>query len=123
MNEDIKIMLEKLSQDEETQKKLATVRDPDEAYAIVSAIHGGYTKEEFIATMKGIAAMENTDLTADDLRKAAGGKDIYVPETDYFIVEGTNIVASPDYWEWWEISAVISSGIAIFGGGWAAAAT
>ena len=75
MNENIKIMLEKLAQDEETQKKLSAVRDPDEAYAIVTAIHGGYTKEEFVETMKALNEQLNQDLDEKDLATASGGLD------------------------------------------------
>ena len=73
MNENIKIMLEKLAQDEETQKKLCAVRDPDDAYAMVSAIQGGYTKEEFVETMRALNEQLSADLTPDDLSRAAGG--------------------------------------------------
>ena len=51
MNENIQKMLELLSQDEEAMKKLSAIHDPDEAYALVTAIHGGYTKEEFTETV------------------------------------------------------------------------
>ncbi len=73
MNEHIKIMLEKLARDEEAQKKLAAVRTPEEAYAIASALHGGYTKEELIEAMMTMKGTENADLSDADLSKAAGG--------------------------------------------------
>ena len=73
MNENIKIMLEKLARDEESLKKLAAVRDPDEAYAIVSAIQGGYTKEEFVETMKTLDEQLNQDLSENDLAHTSGG--------------------------------------------------
>ena len=73
MNENIKIMLEKLARDEESLKKLAAVRDPDEAYAIVSAIQGDYTKEEFVETMRALNEQLGADLTNVDLSRAAGG--------------------------------------------------
>ena len=73
MNENISKMLELLSQDEETMKKLSAIHDPDEAYALVSSIHGGYTKEEFIETMTAINDSINQDIDAEDLSTAAGG--------------------------------------------------
>ena len=73
MNENIKIMLEKLAKDEEAQRKLAAVRDPDEAYAIVTAIHGGYTKEEFIEAAKAIQEQQSVDLSDEELAKTSGG--------------------------------------------------
>ena len=73
MNENIKIMLEKLIKDEETQKKLAATRDPDEAYAIASALHGGYTKEEFFTVMQAIQEQQAASLDEADLAKTAGG--------------------------------------------------
>ena len=73
MNENIQKMLELLSEDEEAMKKLSAIRDPDEAYALVTSIHGGYTKEEFIETMTAINNNINQDIAADDLSMAAGG--------------------------------------------------
>ncbi len=73
MNENIAKMLSLLAQDEEAQKKLAATRDPDEAYSIVTEISGGYTKEEFMETMRAIDASVNQDLTSEDLAKNAGG--------------------------------------------------
>ena len=75
MNENINIMLEKLAKDEETLKKLSAVRDPDEAYAIVIAIQGGYTKDEFVETMKALNEQLNQDLDEKDLATASGGTD------------------------------------------------
>ena len=75
MNENIQIMLKKLSEDEEAQKKLAAIRDPEEAYQLVTSIHGGYTKEEFVAAMTAIHEQLNQDLSDDDLAKTAGGVD------------------------------------------------
>ena len=74
MNENILKMLELISQDEEAQKKFATIRDPDEAYALATSIHGGYTKEEFIQAMTALRDQMNQDLSEDDLAAAAGGE-------------------------------------------------
>ena len=73
MNENIQKMLELLSQDEENMKKLAAIRDPDEAYALVTSIHGGYTKEEFIEAMTALNEQINQDIDVEDLSKVAGG--------------------------------------------------
>lgn len=67
-------MLELLSQDEEAMKKLSAIRDPEEAYALVTSIHGGYTKEEFVETMTAINDSINQDINSDDLNKVAGGR-------------------------------------------------
>ena len=45
MNENIQKMLELLSQDEEAMKRLSAIHDPDEAYALVTSIQGGYRKK------------------------------------------------------------------------------
>ena len=65
MDENVRIMLEKLANDEEAMRKLSAVRNPDEAYAIVSAIQGGYTKEEFVETMKTLDRKEKCQLVWD----------------------------------------------------------
>ena len=80
MNENITKMLEMLSRDEEAQKKLEATHDPDEAYAIVSKIHGGYTKEEFVEAMKTINDAINQDLNGEDLAQTAGGAEMGVTE-------------------------------------------
>jgi undecaprenyl pyrophosphate synthase len=74
MNENIKIMLEKLSKDNAAQAKLQAATNPDEAYALVSSIQGGYTKEEFMDVMKKIASsMQEGELSDEDVSAAAGG--------------------------------------------------
>ena len=73
MNENIQIMLQKLSDDEETLKKLTAIHDPEEAYALVSSLQGGYTREEFIEAMNAFSEQLNADLNSGDLAKAAGG--------------------------------------------------
>ena len=73
MNENIKLFLEKLSEDEEMQAKISQVRDPDEAYAIASSIQGGFTKEEFVEEMTRLKAAMDESLTDEDLAQAAGG--------------------------------------------------
>ena len=47
--------------------------NPDEAFALVSSIHGGYTKEEFIETMTAINEQVDQDIDVEDLSKVAGG--------------------------------------------------
>ena len=73
MNENIKIMLEKVMRDEELQKKVATATTPEEAYALAISIHGGYTMEEFIEASKTIQDQQNADLSDEELAKTAGG--------------------------------------------------
>lgn len=73
MNENIKLLLKKLSEDETLKEKFKDVKDPDKAYEIATSIQGGYTKEEFFATMKEIHENMSKDLSDDDLEKAAGG--------------------------------------------------
>ncbi len=94
MNENIRIMLEKLSQDEEAQKKLGAIRDPEEAYQLVTSIHGGYTKEEFIAVVTAIQKQMNQDLTAEDLSKAAGGEGTDASEVITNVLVSTATAAS-----------------------------
>ncbi len=74
MDENVRIMLEKLANDEEAMRKLSAVRNPDEAYAIVSAIQGGFTKEEFIETMKTLNGQISQDLSENDLVHTSGGE-------------------------------------------------
>ena len=72
MNENIKKFLEKAAQAPELLAKMSVIQDPDEAYRLASSVQDGFTKEEFITAMKEFAAV-NGDLTADDLKKFAGG--------------------------------------------------
>ena len=73
MNENIKEFLEKMAADPELQAKFSQIKDPDEAYAVASSIQSGFTKEEFIESMKAIKDAANEDLTDEDLAKSAGG--------------------------------------------------
>ena len=74
MNENIKIMLEKLANDVELQQNFGNIATPDEAYAFACSIHGGYTKEEFIETMQALRDLQDADVTDEDLNKIAGGE-------------------------------------------------
>ena len=73
MNENIKVLLEKLSKDEATMAKLQAITDPDEAYALISSIQGGITKEEFIDTMKKVQGAGEGELSDSEVAAAAGG--------------------------------------------------
>ena len=73
MNENIKVLLEKVSKDEAVIAKLKAIKDPDEAYALVSSIQGGFTKEEFIDTVKKIQAAAEGELSDEEVASAAGG--------------------------------------------------
>ena len=72
MIENIKKFLEKAAQDPELTAKLSAVQNPDEAYELASSVQDGFTKEEFIAAMKELAAV-NDDLSNADLKKFSGG--------------------------------------------------
>ena len=73
MNENIKLLLEKLGKDEAALAKLQAITDPDEAFALVSSIQGGFTKEEFIDTMKKVQAAGDGELSDSEVAAAAGG--------------------------------------------------
>ena len=73
MNENIKLLIEKLSKDEAVTAKLKEIRDPDEAYKLVSSIQGGFTKEEFVDAMQKFANSAEGELSDTDVAAAAGG--------------------------------------------------
>jgi predicted ribosomally synthesized peptide with nif11-like leader len=73
MNENIKIFLQKVSEDESLQEQLKAIKDPDKAYEFAASVQSGFTKEEFKNTMKELKAKMSRDLSDDDLEKAAGG--------------------------------------------------
>ena len=77
MNEKIAAALRKITEDEALLAKLQACADPDEAYAIVSSVENGFTKEEFIAAMEQVKAAidASTTLSEDDISKMAGGVD------------------------------------------------
>ncbi len=107
MNENIRIMLEKLSQDEEAQKKLSAIRDPEEAYQLVTSIHGGYTKEEFIAVATSIQNQLNQDLSEEDMTKVAGGVDPKDIDTLEMMSYATEVVSKT-------VSSIISTSVVIY---------
>lgn len=73
MNENIRLFLEKMSEDQELQAKFSQIKDPDEAYALASSIQPGFSKEEFITTMTSIRDAMEENLTDEDMAKSAGG--------------------------------------------------
>ena len=73
MNENIKNFLEMVAEDPELQAQFSQIKDPDEAYTLASSIQPGFTKEEFVETMKAIEDAMSEDLTDEDLAKSAGG--------------------------------------------------
>jgi len=73
MNENLKILFNKLEKDEAAIAKLQAVKDPDEAYALVSAIQDGYTKEEFLNALKQMQDSMNSELSDSEVAAAAGG--------------------------------------------------
>ena len=92
MNENIKVLLEKLSKDEATVAKLQAIKDPDEAYALVSSIQGGISKEEFIDTMKKIQAAAEGELSDEEVAAAAGGSSSDV--VSWLISKGEDLALS-----------------------------
>ena len=76
MNENVLKLLDLMSKDEDLQKKFAAIHDVDEAYALAVSVLGGYTKEEFIATVTALQEQMATDLNEKDLSAAAGGQDL-----------------------------------------------
>ena len=81
MNEKIAAALRKITEDEALLAKLQACADPDEAYAIVSSVENGFTKEEFIAALEALraSAQNNTDVSNEELSKMAGGIDLSLP--------------------------------------------
>ena len=73
MNENIKLLLEKLNKDESIVAKLKEIRDPDEAYKLVSSVQGGFSKEEFIEAMQKLGGSGEGELSDADVAAAAGG--------------------------------------------------
>lgn len=78
MNENINLLFEKLAKDKSLQEKFKTVTNADEAYELAASIQDGFSKEEFIATMKDIKAKMSKDISDEDLQKAAGGSFVTV---------------------------------------------
>ena len=76
MNENLKLFLEKLMDDEALAAKFGACKSEDEAYAIASAVQDGFTKEELVETMDAIYRANNSgDLSKEDLATVAGGVD------------------------------------------------
>ena len=75
MNENIKILLQKLAEDKDLQEQFKEINDPYKAYELAATVQGGFSKDEFITTMKEIRAKMSRDLSDEDLEKAAGGGD------------------------------------------------
>ena len=90
MNENIKLLAKKLSEDEAMQAKLKAIRDPDEAYALVSSIQGGFTKEEFIEAMQQLGGQG--ELSDEEVAAAAGGSSSDV--VSWLISKGEDLALS-----------------------------
>ena len=75
MNENIKVLLQKIAEDESLTAKFKACQNVDEAYAVASGVADGFTKEEFVAAMKELkaSAANNGDLSEEDLAKMSGG--------------------------------------------------
>ena len=85
MNEKIAAALRKIAEDEELLAKLRACADPDEAYAIVSSVENGFTKEEFLSALEALraSAQNNTDVSNEELSKMAGGGDWSISISSY----------------------------------------
>ena len=73
MNENIELFLKKLADDKKLQEQFKAIKDPDKAYELAASVQSGFTKDEFITTMKELRSQMSRDLSDDDLEKAAGG--------------------------------------------------
>ena len=73
MNENIKILLDKVSGDDALLAKFSACKTVDEAYDLASSLVGGYTKEEFCEVMTALNAADDADISDEDLAEAAGG--------------------------------------------------
>ena len=74
MNENIQKFLEKFLTDEALQAKFSALKTPDEAYELAKSIQDGFTKEEFLEAAQQLAALDEADITDEDLANAAGGE-------------------------------------------------
>ena len=78
MNENIKILLDKVSGDEALLAKFSACKSIDEAYELASSLVSGYTKEEFVEVMNALNATDDADISDEDLAEAAGGATSFV---------------------------------------------
>ena len=77
MNENLKLLLDRMMNDEALVAKLGASKSEDEAYAIASAAQDGFTKEEFVDAMNAVYRADNgADLSREDLARVSGGDDI-----------------------------------------------
>ena len=73
MNENIKVLLEKVAGDEGLLAKFSACKSVDEAYELAKELVGGFTKEEFVEAMNALNAADDGDISDEDLNAAAGG--------------------------------------------------
>ena len=74
MNKNLEALIEKLMSDKTLAEKLGACKSEDEAYAFVSTVQDGFTKEEFVEAMNAICqANNNDDISREDLANVAGG--------------------------------------------------
>ena len=76
MNENIKTLLDKVSEDEALLAKFSACKSVDEAYELAKELVGGFTKEEFTEAMAALSAADGADISDQDLAAAAGGEDL-----------------------------------------------
>lgn len=77
MNENIKVLLKKVAEDNDLASRMNACKTPDEAYAVASEAVSGFTKEEFVSAMEKIRAdiESSRELSDEDLSQVAGGAD------------------------------------------------
>jgi predicted ribosomally synthesized peptide with nif11-like leader len=75
MKEELKLFLQKLTEDKDLQEKMQACKTPEEAYAVASLVQEGFTFEEFTETMTKLhtAMSDSEELSDEDLAQAAGG--------------------------------------------------
>lgn len=73
MNENIKVLLDKVAGDEELLAKFSACKSVDEAFDLARELVGGFTKEEFVEAMTALSAADEGDISDEDLTAAAGG--------------------------------------------------
>ena len=74
MNENIKVLVEKVSGNDEMLAKFSACGSVDEAFELAKGIVGGFTKEEFVEAMTALSAADDGDISDDELAGAAGGE-------------------------------------------------
>ena len=75
MNEKITALLTRIAESDELQAKFAALGTPEEAYELAKSLQDGFTKEEFLDAVREIAAVQDEDISDEELASVAGGID------------------------------------------------